>query len=141
MEDDASQGGPDHRQIKEVVRVFFASFHRDAATQGSFDRLPSLFAPGATITVLAEGGLRVHDVPAFLLPRRDLLLGASLTAFAEWETEGRTLVGRDIACRRSRYAKKGVRDGEAFTGGGTKVFAFVRRGGEWKILSLLWQDD
>ena len=50
-------------------------------------------------------------------------------------------MGRHVACRRSRYAKKGVRDGEPFTGAGTKVLTFARDYGVWKIASLLWQDD
>jgi len=46
-----------------------------------------------------------------------------------------------IACRRSRYEKKGVRDGVPFTGAGTKMLSFVRSGDTWRITSLLWQDD
>lgn len=132
----------DEARIEEVVRAFFSAFHSAEAERGSLDRLPALFAADARITtVLPSGELRTESVPEFVQPRRALLLGGGVTEFSEWETEGVTLLGRDVACRRSRYAKKGVRDGRPFTGGGTKVITLVRARGDWKILTLLWQDD
>lgn len=127
--------------IDEVVRRMFGAFASTNVAGGSLDRLPELFAPCARVVVMVGGELRTTNVADFIAPRRELLLGGELTDFDEWETEGETLVGRDIACRRSRYAKKGKRNGAAFTGGGTKVMTLVRVNGAWKILELLWQDD
>jgi len=127
--------------IDDLVRTFFMAFHSSEVAKGSLDRLPSLFAPDARITVLTGDALRTESVASFIAPRRALLLGGALADFSEWETEGETSLGRDIACRRSRYAKRGTRDGVPFTGAGTKVLTFVRRDGAWRILALLWQDD
>ena len=131
----------DEAAIEALVRELFSAFQSTQAATGSLERLPSIFTTDATVTVLSAGDLRTESVPDFIRPRRELLLGGSLTDFREWETDGVTLLGRDVACRRSRYAKRGMRDGEEFTGVGTKVFGLVRLGGAWKILSLLWQDD
>jgi GNAT superfamily N-acetyltransferase len=135
----------DDAAIEDVVRAFFRAFANDEAERGSLDRLPSEFTADARISVLTAGEVRTYGVDEFIAPRRALLSSGAVTGFSEWETESTTLVHRDIACRRSRYAKRGVRDGSAFTGAGTKVFSFVRvpvRGGSaWKIHTLVWQDD
>ena len=132
----------DLEAIDAVVRTFFSAFDSARAPSGSLDRLPEIFAPDARIAVLdAAGELRTYGVAEFIAPRRELLLRGAVTEFREWETEGETLLGRDIACRRCRYEKAGVRDGAPFTGRGTKMISFVRSGDVWKITSLLWQDD
>ncbi len=127
--------------IDAVVREMFAAFASDAAARGSLDRLPSLFTPDARITIVAGGAATTYTVDEFIAPRRVLLLGGAITGFSEWETESETLLGRDIAARRSRYAKRGLRDGTPFDGAGTKMLTFMRVAGAWKIHSLLWQDD
>jgi len=43
--------------------------------------------------------------------------------------------------RTSRYAKSGVRNGDSFTGTGTKFFQIARMAGGWKIVALSWIDD
>ena len=137
----STNASEDHAAIEAAAGALFMSFNSTEVAKGSLDRLPALFATGATVAILASGALQTQSVPEFIRPRRELLLGGGLTDFLEWEIEGETLLGRDVACRRSRYAKKGVRDGKAFTGSGTKVLTLVRTSEGWQILSLLWQDD
>ena len=136
-----SRATGDALAITALVRTLFRSFDSTEVPTGSLDRLPSLFTPDATVTVLSANGLRTQSVPDFIHPRRELLLGGRLTDFFERETHGETLLGPDVACHRSRYCKEGTREGTRFTGQGTKVFSFVRQNGTWRILSLLWQDD
>jgi hypothetical protein len=139
--DASAQAQGDATAIAEAARTLFCSFNSAEVARGSLDRLPALFAPDAKVTVLSASGLETQSVPDFIRPRRALLEGGELADFREWETEGQTLLGRDIACRRCRYAKTGLRSGERFEGAGTKVLTFVRLNGVWKILELLWQDD
>lgn len=131
----------DDAAIEDVVRVFFRAFASEEAAHGSLARLPAELTADARISVLAAGEVRTFGVEDFIAPRRALLASGAVTGFREWETDATTLVHRDIACRRSRYAKRGVRDGAAFTGAGSKVFSFVRVGRAWKIHALVWQDD
>ncbi|HEY2512666.1 MAG TPA: hypothetical protein VGI39_17485 [Polyangiaceae bacterium] len=131
----------DARAIQELMTVFFSAFADVEVATGSLDRLPALFAPDAKVTILSAAGLSASSVSEFIAPRRGLFARGVVSDFVEWETGGETLLGTDIACRRCRYAKKGVREGTPFTGAGTKVFTFVRLGGVWRILALLWHDD
>src|SRR5579862_6572490 len=105
------EASADLAAIARAARALFAAFGSAEVASGSLDRLPDLFAPGARVVILAQGALRAETVAEFIRPRRALLTDGTLTDFEEHETEASTLLGRDIACRKCRYTKSGVKDG------------------------------
>jgi RimJ/RimL family protein N-acetyltransferase len=125
--------------IALLVGRFYAAFsnRRGLARIAS---VPSLFLPGATVTVVRGVAVETMGMRDFLLPRAALLLDGRLTGFEEREISGSTEVRGALAHHASRYEKTGLLDGAPLTGGGEKDFQLVRSARGWKIAALMWED-
>lgn len=130
----------DEVEIDALVRVFFAAFNNRAGAP-ALDTLPTLFTAGAQIAKCVGDTPEIYSVASFIEPRRALLTGGQLTAFAEAETSGQTTIAGHIAQRLSRYEKSGQLNGAAFRGTGTKTFQFIKTEAGWRIFSVAWDDD
>ncbi|HEX8796632.1 MAG TPA: GNAT family N-acetyltransferase [Polyangiaceae bacterium] len=130
----------DRAEIDALARRFFSAF----CNRGVVPRvasLPSMFLPGAAITVVRPGGkAETSGVEDFVTPRAALLFGGRLRDFEEHEVEARTEVQGSLAWRASRYRKAGELDGEPCEGGGWKLISLVRTDSGWKIAALVWED-
>lgn len=131
----------DRADIDALAGRFFSAF----CNRGALPRaasLPSMFLPGASITVVRPGTKsETCGVVDFVTPRAALLFGERLRDFEEHEVGARTEVQGSLAWRASRYRKAGVLDGAPYEGGGKKLFALVRTEGGWKIAALVWEDS
>jgi len=134
MDDTAAKG------IDKVIASYYAVFDNRDGRIPDTERLENIFYPGAIITKRTGNKIEVMTVREFMLPRKELLTNGSLAEFNEWETENETIVNNGIASRISKYEKKGILNGEQFTGKGTKHFQLLSSKG-WKIISLLWEDE
>jgi RimJ/RimL family protein N-acetyltransferase len=134
--------GDDRTQIAALTRRFLGAFTNRGGRIATLAALPHYFMLDATVRVAdALGTVTTTDLHAFIAPRAELLVRGRLTDFEEHETEERTEIEGAIAQRWLRYAKRGMLDGVAFEGSGTKALQFVRTPRGWKIASLLWTDD
>ena len=131
----------DLTEIQDLVRAFFAAFTSGPDSASRLDTLRSLFLPEAVIIRTCGLEPAVYDVPGFITPRAALLSGDTLIDFKEWELSGRIDVFGDIAHWFGAYAKKGVQDGEPFTGRGKKSLQFVRTAQGWRISAAAWDDE
>lgn len=135
-----SDRGDDGAEIDALVRRFFSAF----CNRGVLPRvaeLPSMFLPGAAITVVRPGAAaETWGVAGFVEPRAALLSEGRLLDFEEHEVDARTEVQGSLAWRVSRYQKAGVLDGAPYRGGGWKLFSLVRVESGWKIAALTWED-
>ena len=134
--------GDDRAQIDALTGRFLRAFTNRGGAIPTLPALPHYFMLDATIRVAdALGTVTTTDLHGFIAPRAELLARGRLADFEEHETESRTEIQGAIAQRWLRYAKRGMLDGVAFEGGGTKSLQFVRTAREWKIASLVWTDD
>jgi hypothetical protein len=131
----------DQDAIDHVIRTFFEAFTSGEGLEERLGALPGLFAPGAIIVRVLDAIPTLYDVDGFLRPRRELLTGAAMTGFREWELTGRTDLFGDIAQHWCSYAKEWVVDGERQTGRGVKSLQLVRAGSTWLITALIWNDE
>lgn len=83
----------------------------------------------------------VAAVEEFVAPRAALLASGDLRDFAERIASGRVERHGDIASWWGTYAKTGLLRGASAAGSGVKGIHLVRRGGRWRITSVVWQDD
>ncbi|MER7500552.1 GNAT family protein [Nonomuraea pusilla] len=130
----------DKGEIDALTSAFFGLFaNADGARPDCFG-VHRLFVPGG---IVVQGGPRpqVYDLDGFAEPRQRLLTSGELTGFAEEETWERTDIFGDVAQRLCRYRKRGVRDGEPFTGTGTKTIHFLRTPEGWRMTAVAWHDD
>lgn len=130
----------DEREIDALVTRFLDAF-TNAGRAAQLDDVPTMFVDGAIVANRTATPMALTSVEAFLAPRRALLSDGTLVDFLEEETSARTFVEGSIATRTSRYAKRGVRLGVPFEGGGTKVSTLVKTDAGWRFLSLVWEDD
>ena len=131
----------DVAELAAVVHTFFAAFTSGPGCAERLDALPALFLPDAVIVRTCGGEPTSYDVPGFIAPRRELLTGGAVTAFSEWELEGRTEVFGDIAQHLCSYAKRWREDGQERSGRGMKSFLFVRTPEGWRIAGAAWDDE
>lgn len=126
-------------EIDAVTAEFFGAFDNRGGKTPDVDRIRRLVLPGGGIVVTGPQ-FAVHTVEEFIEPRRRLLTDGGLVEFWEWETAERTQIAGGIASRFCEYHKSGIRDGEAFEGGGNKTFQFVRTAEGWRIAAFAWHD-
>ncbi len=131
----------DRAAIAGLVKTFFAAFTSGPGTAGRLAALREVFLPDAVIVRTCGGEPAVYSVDSFIEPREALLSGGELTDFSEWAETGRTEIFGDIAQHFCSYAKKGRREGTAFTGRGMKSIIFVRTGAGWRISAAAWDDE
>ena len=127
--------------IDAAMARFFAAFDNRGGRRVDMTGLRALLLPEARIVKLDAGSAEVMEPDAFIAPREALLNGETLTDFHEWEERAQTTVFGAAAVRRCTYGKAGVRDGRPFEGRGFKATSLAKLDGEWRIVSVVWQDQ
>lgn len=131
----------DQAQIDALIAAFFAAFDNRKGRAPDPERLARMFAEQAVVTMHQASGCLLYTPQEFIAPRVALLKSGELVEFHEWEDSATTQVLGSLGVRTSRYAKSGVRNGDSFTGSGTKFFHIARMAGGWQIVALSWIDD
>ncbi|MFG1912110.1 DUF4440 domain-containing protein [Kribbella sp. NPDC048928] len=126
-------------EIDRLTTEFLGAFDNRGGQAPDVDRIRKLMLAEGVIVCTAPQ-FNVYGVEDFIEPRRQLLTDGGLTEFSEWEVTERTEIDGDLAVRFSTYEKSGVRDGEAFEGGGNKTIQFVRSPEGWRISAVAWYD-
>lgn len=127
--------------IDAVVARLYAAFRNVGGVVPAVDTLYALFLPEARIVKAVSTAPETMSLREFVESRRALLGDGTLLAFDEWEIDARTSVCGHVASRWSLYRKVGVKDGVAFDLRGLKSLQCVRVGEDWKIASLVWDDE
>jgi hypothetical protein len=136
--------GPDYDDgaaIEALITSFYGIFDNRDGRAVPVDALREMFLPGAIITRASPTGVETMSVESFIAPRARILSDGTLAEFHEWETDGTTVLLRDVASRRSIYAKTGRYEGAPYGGGGAKLIQLARTTDGWRIASILWEDD
>src|SRR4051794_588315 len=127
----------DETEIERLLAAFFAAVSFEAGGRPRYERIRDLFIPGGLLIRPPD----VMDVEAFVAPRQATVDAGELTEFQESELAGETEVFGDVAHRFCGYAKRGVRDGEAFAARGAISTQFVRTPAGWRISVMAWDDE
>jgi hypothetical protein len=101
-----------------------------------FDRMRSLFAPGATLKAIGPKGLRGGSLDDYISRNKDVL---EREGFTERELGRRLEVWGGLATAWSAY------DGRTANGSfherGINSFQLVKIDGKWLVASILWQEE
>lgn len=127
-------------ELDALMGVFLGAFTNTGAAAPDVDAVRRVFIPEGMIIKNVGGDPVVHDLDAFIEPRRRILTDGTLTEFSEWEVAERTEVFGSIAHRFSTYRKSGRLDGAWFEGEGRKTTQFVRTPSGWRMSSMAWDD-
>ncbi|GHG75366.1 GNAT family N-acetyltransferase [Streptomyces griseocarneus] len=127
-------------ELDQLMRAFYGAFTNTGGTLPNLDIVREVFIPQGTIIQNVGAEPVVHDLDAFVEPRRKILTDGTLTEFSEWEVAERTEIFGSIAHRFSEYRKSGFLEGEWFEGSGHKTTQFVRTPAGWRMSSMAWDD-
>ena len=131
----------DKEAIGQIVKSFFEVFTNVGDKQPDWEILSTICIPEVLIIKKSSSEETVYDLQSFIEPRRRLLADGTLTEFEERELEEATRITGNMAQRTSRYQKCGYLNGQYFKEYGTKCFQLIRHNEDWKICSVLWEDD
>ena len=126
--------------ISEITNRFFDSFTNKESSKPKLDTLKSICIPDVRI-VSINGSEVIYNLDSFLEPRKRILTDGTLVEFEEKEVYEKTNIIQNIAHRHSKYEKSGILNGKQFKQTGHKLFQYIRTDQDWKIKSVIWEDD
>jgi hypothetical protein len=122
--------------IDAAIRGVYEVISGPPGQKRDFDRMRSLFAPGATMKAIGSKGLHGGSVEDYIVRDRDIL---EREGFTERELGRGLQVWGGLATAWSSY------DGRTANGSfherGINSFELVKVDGKWLIASILWQEE
>ena len=122
--------------IDQAIRGVYEVISGPPGQKRDFDRMRSLFAPGATLKAIGPKGLHGGTLEDYISRNKDVL---EKEGFTERELGRRTEVWGGLATAWSSY------DGRTASGSfherGINSFQLVKIDGKWLIASILWQEE
>src|ERR1044071_4516899 len=124
----------DITQIDQAVHAVYDVISGPPGQKRDFDRMRSLFAPGATLKAIGPKGLRGGSLEDYINRNSAIL---EKEGFTERELGRRVEVWGGLATAWSAY------DGRTANGSfherGINSFQLVKINGKWLVASILWQ--
>ena len=122
--------------IDQAIRGVYDVISGPPGQKRDFDRMRSLFAPGATLKAIGPKGLRGGSVEDYIKRNAQIL---EKEGFTERELGRRVEVWGGLATAWSAY------DGRTASGSfherGINSFQLVKVDGKWLVASILWQEE
>ena len=122
--------------IDQAIRGVYEVISGPPGQKRDFDKMRSLFAPGATLKAIGPKGLHGGSLEDYISRNKDVL---EKEGFTERELGRRTEVWGGLATAWSAY------DGRTANGSfherGINSFQLVKIDGKWVVASILWQEE
>jgi hypothetical protein len=122
--------------IDQTIRGVYEVISGPPGQKRDFDKMRSLFAPGATLKAIGPKGLRGGSLEDYISRNKDVL---EREGFTERELGRRVELWGGLATAWSAY------DGRTANGSfherGINSFQLVKIDGKWLVASILWQED
>ena len=126
----------DRAGIDAAIRGVYEVISGPPGQKRDFDRMRSLFAPGATLKAIGPKGLHGGSLEDYISRNKDVL---EREGFTERELGRRVEVWGGLATAWSAY------DGRTANGSfherGINSFQLVKINGKWLVASILWQEE
>ena len=134
--DPAHPAKADLAGIDQAIRAVYDVISGPPGQKRDFDRMRSLFAPGATLRAIGPKGLRGGTLEDYISRNAEIL---EKEGFTERELGRRVEVSGEFAAAWSAY------DGRTANGNfherGINSFQLVKVDGKWLVGSILWQEE
>lgn len=131
----------DKKNIERVVSVFFSVFSTKEGSRPLLRQLNEIFLPEAIIIKNTGVYPEVFTLNAFIDRTARAITDGLLTEFSESEVAGTTSVYGNIANHFCAFKKVGNRHGTRFHLFGMKSLQLVRVNEDWKISSVIWDEE
>ena len=131
-----AQNAADVAAIDRAIHAVYDVISGPAGQKRDFDKMRSLFAPGATMKAIGPKGLRGGSVEDYIARNQAVL---EKEGFNERELGRRVEIWGGLAAAWSAY------DGRTANGSfherGINSFQLVKVDGKWLVASILWQEE
>jgi hypothetical protein len=132
----AQPNAADLAGIDQAIRGVYDVISGPPGQKRDFDRMRSLFAPGATLKAIGPKGLRGGSLEDYISRNAEIL---EKDGFTERELGRRVEVWGGLATAWSAYDGR-TADG-SFHERGINSMQLVKVGGKWLVASILWQEE
>ena len=122
--------------IDQAIRGVYKVISGPVGQKRDFERMRSLFAPGATMKAIGPKGLHGGTVEDYISRNKDIL---EKMGFTERELGRRVEIWGGLATAWSAYDGR-TADG-SFHERGINSFQLVKIDGKWLVASILWQEE
>jgi hypothetical protein len=126
----------DVASIDRAIRGVYEVISGPPGQKRDFDRMRSMFAPGATMKAIGPKGVRGGTVEDYIARNSAIL---EKEGFTERELGRRVEIWGNLATAWSSYDGR-TADG-SFHERGINSFQLVRVEGRWLVASILWQEE
>jgi len=103
--------------------------------------MSEVFSPHARITRIVPEGIDYFDLPTFQAMARELIVVGAYTGFHEREVSRRVDRVGEVAHVLSAYETRREPGARECLGRGINSIQLIRESGEWRVLSLCWDDE
>jgi hypothetical protein len=132
----AQPNAADLAGIDAAIRGVYEVISGPPGQKRDFDRMRTLFAPGATLKAIGPKGLRGGSLEDYISRNAEIL---EKEGFTERELGRRVELWGGLASAWSAYDGR-TADG-SFHERGINSFQLVKVDGKWLVASILWQEE
>ena len=126
----------DRTGIDEAIRSVYEVISGPPGQKRDFDRMRTLFAPGATLRAIGPKGVRGGSLEDYIARNGEVL---ERDGFTERELGRRIEIWGGLATAWSAY--DGRTSNGSFHERGINSFQLVKINGKWLVASILWQEE
>lgn len=137
----ADEAAREASAIAEVVRTLYEAISFASEEGPDFDRLTTLFAPGARLVEVKREGTESVDLPTFIERAIALLHTGQITRFQERSVWERIDCFGHMAHVLSTYEARDLPTDVEPLARGINSIQLVRDQEGWRVVSILWQNE
>ena len=126
--------------LDEIIAEMYDQVSFEAGTRPDWNRQLEIFAPGARMVRVNDGGVFEFDLESYRVDFEKMIDSGTMPSFWEGELWRETRVFDDVAHVLSAYETRRSRDGEVLNRGVNSIQLF-RRGDRWWISAMIWRRE
>jgi hypothetical protein len=126
--------------LDAVITAMYESVSFEPGERPDWDLERELFAPGARMVRVHDGGVFELDVDSYRADLERMIDSGELPSFWEAELWRETRIFDDVAHVLSAYEARRSRGGEPI-GRGVNSIQLFRRDGHWRISAMIWRRE
>ncbi|MET0385689.1 MAG: nuclear transport factor 2 family protein [Polyangiales bacterium] len=135
------QPADDEQQIHDLMHAFYEVISFEEGGAPDWDRMQHIFSKHARITRVTPEAIDYMTLDDFRAMAEELIEVGVFTAFLEHELARRVERYGTVIHIASAYETRVSSSASDYLGRGVNSLQLVREAGDWKIVSLCWDDD
>ena len=128
------------KDLDSIIAEMYDQVCFEAGERPDWARQKKIFAPGARMVRVNDGGVFEFDVESYRINFEEMISSGDMPSFWEGEIWRETRLFDDVAHVLSAYETRRTRNGELLNRGVNSIQLF-RRDGRWWISAMIWRRE